>query len=344
MGDDLDPRGIIYMTDLLPLALGTECSLDDHDDEDLLQAAWSSFGAVQRQELCQQLVSDRNAGSRTAYIDFKAAVRSKTSAQSKIRTQKAIKKPKQMQMQYRSLPYPTDLTRCSPFFPVPYVRRSEQAKILPYLNDWPLAKNSWGVLTYKGPTLTTAHEDLLVALLALVNTHEGDDPCTYSGSMRELLVAAGSKRPNGLEYDDAFDQLADLAGAVVSVLNTKGKRIAFSSLITGGRREEDNFRISLNPEFARAHKEGQISYQDLRLRGQIRSLVGKALYRFMAGQSGVWKGGAAVLSGALNIECDKAGRRKLRVAIEELVSLQILKKGSGLDGKTVVLIPGKSTK
>lgn len=317
------------------------------DDIDALQDYWASLSPEDKQTYLFLLEGGDYAG----LFQMLRINRDLKNAPGPTATTEKKRKPKQAPVQATlNIPYPRDMTRCSPFFPVPYVRSKDQAKVLPYLNDWPLASNAWGTLTYKGPTLTTAHEDIMVALLSLVQepakrsevVEGGSEAYAYRGSLRELLVATGCKQPNGQEYEDAFDQLADLAGAVVSVLNTKGRRTAFSSLISGGKRDDERFEVIINPEFLRAYREGDISFQSLQLRSSIRSLIGRALYRFVAGQSEVWKGSIQKLAGALNVQLDKVARRKIRGALAELIELKVLGKGSGVTGDIVVLVQGKA--
>lgn len=319
------------------------------DDIDILVEYWDSLEPEEKQDYIFLLEGKDFAGL-FAMLRINRDLK-KTCCPTATEKKKCKSKQPPVQISL-NIPYPRDMTRCSPFFPVPYVRRKDQAKVLPYLNDWPLTSNAWGTLTYKGPTLTTAHEDILVALLSLVQdpakrsekVEGGRVAYAYCGSLRELLVATGCKQPNGQEYEDAFDQLSDLGGAVVSVLNTKGRRIAFSSLISGGKRDDERFEVTINPEFLRAYRDGDISYQSLQLRSRIRSLVGRALYRFVVGQSGIWKGSLKKLAGALNVQLDKEARRKIRGAIAELIELKVLAKGSGVSGDTVVLAQGKAVR
>ncbi|MBC8018790.1 MAG: hypothetical protein H7X83_09760 [Verrucomicrobia bacterium] len=247
-------------------------------------------------------------------------------------------------------PMPTELTRCSPFFP--FTPKSPQK--ITFAEDIVISKNSWGTITYRGPRLTTSHEDLLLVTLAEVAdknkrqdyTHEGLSTYTYTGSLRELLVAKGNKNPNSNDYEAALEYFKDMTGAVVSLLDSKGRTKAFSAMIIGGKRLGDgSFSVIVNPYFAEAVVARQVTWSDIRLRMSIRSPYGKAVYRFISGHRCNWRGSLALLCQSLNTPKTwkhHEQREKLSPAIRELIKLGILARDSRINGNTVTLSKGKN--
>ena len=262
-------------------------------------------------------------------------------------TAKRGRKPSQLPV---LAPMPTELTRCSPFFP--FTPKSPQK--ITFAEDIVISKNSWGTITYRGPRLTTSHEDLLLVTLAEVAdknkrqdyTHEGLSTYTYTGSLRELLVAKGNKNPNSNDYEAALEYFKDMTGAVVSLLDSKGRTKAFSAMIIGGKRLGDGtFSVIVNPYFAEAVVARQVTWSDIRLRMSIRSPYGKAVYRFISGHTNNWRGSLALLCQALNTPKTwkhHEQREKLSPAIRELIKLGILARDSRINGNTVTLSKGKN--
>lgn len=259
--------------------------------------------------------------------------------------QKAGRKPSQLAL---LAPYPTELTRCSPFFP----STPKDQKVY-YPENIMLADNAWGTVTYRGPRLSTSHEDLLLVVLAAIadhgkrreDQHDGLKTYTYVGSLRELLVARGNKNPNSRDYDAAFEMFEDMAGAVVSVRSRQGAGRGFASLIIGGKRTEDgSFSVTVNPYFAEMYSARRVTWSDVRIRMQIRSPYGKAVYRFISGHSSSWAGNLITLAQSINMPTDVTPsvlRERLIPAINELISHGILGKGSAIAGTRVVLQRGK---
>ena len=262
-------------------------------------------------------------------------------------TAKRGRKPSQLPV---LAPMPTELTRCSPFFP--YILKGRQK--VTFTEDIVISENSWGTITYRGPRLTTSHEDLLLVTLAEVadknkrpdSAHEGLSTYTYTGSLRELLVAKGNKNPNSNDYEAALEYFKDMTGAVVSLHNSQGRTTAFSSMIIGAKRQDDgSFAVIVNPYFAEAVAAKHVTWSDIRLRMSIRSSYGKAVYRFISGHRNNWHGSLALLCQALNTP--KAWkshdqREKLSPAIRELIKLGILAKDSRINGQNVTLSKAKT--
>jgi hypothetical protein len=137
-----------------------------------------------------------------------------------------------------------------------------------YLDKSPIVRTGWGLLTYRGPMLTEEHTDLLFTLLLLAARRQGGLPdeggsktFVYSGSMRELLIAAGHLQPNAEQYDVAFDLLSDMVCAVISHW-VDGKRVSFSKMIFSGEFDgEEGFTVHIGAEFMKAYQDGHITRQ-----------------------------------------------------------------------------------
>ena len=155
--------------------------------------------------------------------------------------------------------YPTDLTRCSPFFPLNQRVLGERK----YMNKYLITAANWGKIEYSGPQLTTFEEDSLLAVLALLNgqsperevsyvltqadadgkpvsdvvSQEGysallaSDPgqaprrktYTYRGPILPLLRLLGYKQPGKREYARLINSLELLKAANVKISITGGK-------------------------------------------------------------------------------------------------------------------------
>lgn len=252
-------------------------------------------------------------------------------------------------------PLPTELTRCSPFFP--YSPKDKKNKKKVFAEDFVLATHSWGSVTYRGPRLSTSHEDLLLVTLAAVSDlnkrrdvvlADGRSTYSYCGPLREILRAKGNSHPNSEDYDNAFDLYRDMAGAVLSIVDSKGRLKMFSSMIVGGARMRDNqFYVEVNPVFAESMMQKRVTWYDVQLRMRIKSSYGKSIYRFISGHRAGWSGQLSLLSKTINLPVEwtnSDARERLNPALKELVSLHILGKDSFIAGTKVVLVKGKALK
>ena len=61
--------------------------------------------------------------------------------------------------------FPTDMTRCSPFFPM----RNNELGERRFLENYRITSANWGEILYLGPQLSTYEEDALLALLAVLD-------------------------------------------------------------------------------------------------------------------------------------------------------------------------------
>ena len=92
-------------------------------------------------------------------------------------------------------PVPTDMCRVSPFFPL----RQHDMKERPFVRGMVITSNSWGEIKYTGPKLSTYEEDVLLAVLALLdgkkNRHveqvKGKSTYSYRGPLLPVLRLMG---------------------------------------------------------------------------------------------------------------------------------------------------------
>jgi hypothetical protein len=62
-------------------------------------------------------------------------------------------------------PMPTDMCRVSPFFPMARQKLGDR----PFIRDMVITSSSWGEIKYTGPKLSTYEEDVLMALLSILD-------------------------------------------------------------------------------------------------------------------------------------------------------------------------------
>lgn len=156
--------------------------------------------------------------------------------------------------------FPTDMTRCSPFFPLNPKELGERR----YLKNSLITSANWGELRYSGPQLSTYEEDALLALLVVLEkqsryriisyAHEaetyydrttsffepeltveeciGDLPFpeiarktfTYKGPVLPIIrILYGNKTPNSGYYRRLIDSLRLMMSSVVEMSLSNGK-------------------------------------------------------------------------------------------------------------------------
>lgn len=239
--------------------------------------------------------------------------------------------------------YPIDLCRISPFSPVN--RRFAGKK--QYIHNVLVAKTAWGEITYSGLALTTYEEDVLIALIAVMESsreeteHEGKKAYRYHGPMLPILKALGYKSFGKEAYRHIFDSLRVLSTATMELKVKKSFLISplVYGLQWGGETKE--ISVALNPYFYEVFQLKFYSLIEIEKRMSIGSPIGKALYRFMVSQRDGWKGFYMILAKALNLDIQRPKyriREDIRNAVRLLISRKILSKRSCLDDETVTLI------
>ena len=271
--------------------------------------------------------------------------------------------------------YPTDMTRCSPFFPM-NVRNLGKRD---FLQNFVITSSGWGEILYTGPRLSTYEEDVLMVLLAIVETQnehkeitdsEGRKTYTYRGPALPLLRLLGHEKPGKNEYRRLMHSLELMTVAGVKICISGGKtkkgkqrepkRTSMSSLLSNASWNEEKKELSatVNQFFYETHIAGTVTLYDVLKRIEINGVIAKSLYRFVQShrKNPVFKGHYLTLADALNMDRDqpgKATRRQLKTAISELIRHGILTNKSKFIAQDIVILdraegslpaPKKSTK
>lgn len=258
--------------------------------------------------------------------------------------------------------YPTDMTRCSPFFPINKKNLGKRED----LKNFIITSTSWGKITYTGPKLSTYEEDaLIVVLAALNNIHQyrkttetnGYKTYTYKGPALPLLrLLSGTKRtPSKKDYIRLISSLKLLVSAIVTLSLSSGKtktgkkkeprEIDITNMLTHVRwnEEKKELSVTVNPFFYESYLAKTVTSLDVKIRSELKSPVTKALYRFVQSHSKhtVFKGHFLTLAEVLNMDrCQPSFeiRRTLKRAISELTSKSVLTKKSEFIDKDIVLL------
>jgi len=263
--------------------------------------------------------------------------------------------------------FPTPMCRVSVIHPIN--RNSLHRR--PYLQECPIVSNSWGSLTYTGPLLSTYDEDVLFAILALVEhqsfnrevvTIGGRKTYKYTGKVSDIFTLYGRARC-GENYAATLRSLKRLTTAVVGRIEVCGRstrgtqkvrKDTLTNLLFPAGPLEGSRKISciFNPYFYDAMRTQNVTCIDVAFRSQINSLIGKSLYRFcQSHKSRVWCGDWRLLIDVLNINREKRGggprlmsqiRRLIVRAVDELVDKGYFdKQGTGFipskGGKQLIL-------
>ncbi len=149
--------------------------------------------------------------------------------------------------------FPTDMTRCSPFFPM----NPKELGHREYLEDFIITSANWGEIKYTGPKLSTYEEDVLMVLLAILEQQSpykkqtyayegatkynefgsydselhvyGEDlpgarkTLTYKGPILPLLRLLGIERPGQTNYKRLLAALKRLTVAGIELSIATGK-------------------------------------------------------------------------------------------------------------------------
>lgn len=252
---------------------------------------------------------------------------------------------------------PNQICRVSPFFPL---ERKETGR-RNYLEEEIIIQNAWGRIVFMGPRLSTYEEDVLLAILAIINDPEkrkmgkfGDiDTYVYSGSLLPILKLAGFSRCKE-SYKRVRRACKLLMGSFLTLETYKyenGVRKISSTTMTNMvmfyREENSEYTIAINPFFYNLYIRGNFALLDVERRNKIKSCIGKSLYRFAISQQHSWRGHFITLAEALNINPDIPPfkkRERIKGVIKELVKLKILSEKSRIDGDVVFIERHISTK
>lgn len=248
--------------------------------------------------------------------------------------------------------FPTDMTRCSPFFPMNVKELGHRE----FLRDFLITSANWGEIRYTGPQLSTYEEDALMALLVVLDDVsqykqtsevEGRKTYIYKGPALPLLrILYGKRTPSKKDYIRLIDtlKLMTVAGVELSIATGKtksGKRRApritqMSAMLAGVHWDDKKKELiaTVNPFFYETYMSGRVTLIDVAKRMSLKGSIAKALYRFVQSQrqNPVFVGHFLTLADALNMDREQPAwkvRQLLKTAINELIRQSVLMKKSG---------------
>ena len=262
-------------------------------------------------------------------------------------------RPPQEQARLPFAPLPSEMARCSPFFPLD--KKSLGSR--PLLEDFVITRGPWGEIIFTGQKLSTYEESALLAVLALIDGQreketeqvEGGQANSYSGPILPILKLMGLSDGKA-NYSRLFSSLELLQGCKVK-LSIKGKVRSIGSLVQyveydPGTRED--VKIVLNPYFRETFSTGRVALLDVIKRAKLSGEVSKALFRFIESHRGcTWEGHLLTLAAALNLDLEQPGfklREQIKKAIAALVKGCVVGRSSGVRGDIVSLKPPTTAK
>lgn len=269
----------------------------------------------------------------------------------------------------KNVPVPTDVARCSFFFPL----RNRDLEPRIYLENVPISFGHWGQACLSGPQMSTQDEDVLLALIAVMlecpeyvrtdiradeegRTFGADeklqdgrdyyaslpDTFTYNGPILPIARKLGYERPNKKDYARIIRSLKLLAGCVIEEFEVADgkrgfRRVKLKHLLEKAEWDlvEQRLFVCLSPLLFRAmiaDRGVKISLIDIQKRFVLRGEIAKALHRFLSSHSGSLLCHFSKLAEAINMDTGQPTfkqRQLLRTAIKELVEHGILAKDSG---------------
>lgn len=246
-------------------------------------------------------------------------------------------------------PFPTELTRCSPFFPL----STQDMKERKYIEDLVIADHSWGQIRFTGQKLSVYEEDLLMVLLAAIHERglRSIAKYTYADSMTHLLNLKGIQNPGQNHREEAYASLKRMASATfeldTSPRSGQGKKRGGKTIVNNiianlsYDRKAGILIVTVNPYFYEMFCQGEVTWLDIRIRMRLKSPVAKALHRFvMSHQKDFWTGPVVTLAEALNLDLALPKikiRERLKKAIADLIAVVVLRPTSGIQTNTATL-------
>lgn len=254
--------------------------------------------------------------------------------------------------------FPTDMTRCSPFFPM----NPKELGHREFLRDFVITSANWGEIKYTGPKLSTYEEDVLLVLLAVLDGQSQHRQIehiieiadgkvterksyTYKGPAWPLLRLLGYKKPGKDAYKRLISalELMGVAGVKLCISDGKAKggkkrspRITQLATMLVCVRWDDKEKVltaTVNPFFYETYMAGTVTLLDVAKRVGLKGNISKALYRFIQShrKNPVFVGHFLTLADALNMDREQPAkeiRRQLKAAILELIRHGVLTKKS----------------
>lgn len=254
--------------------------------------------------------------------------------------------------------FPTEMTRCSPFFPL----NPKELAHREYLRNFVITSANWGEITYTGPQLSIYEEDALMVLIAMLEQVsqnrkltevKGRKTYSYKGPALPLLRLLGYKRPNKKDYLRFFDALKSMLGAVIELNISAGKTKSgrkrapcFFQIVNMlsdifWDEEKKELSVTINPFFYETYITGRVTFIEVSKRMNLKGSIAKALYRFVQShrQNPVFVGHFLTLADSLNLDRGQPGfktRQNLKRAINELVRHGVLQKKSGFVDQDII--------
>ncbi len=241
-------------------------------------------------------------------------------------------------------PMPTDLCRISPFFPMNRHHLKERF----FIEEMILMKSAWGEIQFYGPKLSTYEEDVLMAILALLDTtgrRDGTGVYTYKRSFYPLLKLLKGPKPNRSEYKRVYRALKLLSVSgfnLVMFRDNKTHTERLSNILTYAEwnHETKELTITLNPYFHAIYVNGNFTLIDMEQRMRLKSPVAKALHRFiLSHRDNSWQGHFLTLAASLNLNLEQPPfhiRESLRDALAQLIKEGILSRESRFVSRDII--------
>lgn len=247
--------------------------------------------------------------------------------------------PKGEQVKILFCPFPTDICRVSPFFPM----AKQEMKKREFLEDLVITQNSWGEIKFTGKKLSIYEEDALVALIAYFDNTRVKDAYIYCGHVLPILQIMGYEKPGADEYKRLEEAFKLMTGAVFN-LRIKGEVRTSDNIISKFSIDEKTkkWTIAINPYFYEQYLRKSVTLLDVMQRRKLRKQAAKAIYRFMSSQRNTkWQGHFMNVVNSINLNSNlppKELRRQITRAVDELKSHNFLTQDSKLNGDTLTLI------
>jgi hypothetical protein len=248
--------------------------------------------------------------------------------------------PPLQQMWAPCAPMPSDMCRVSPFFPM----SKNEMKVREYVRDVIITKSSWGEIRYTGPRLSIYEEDVLLAVLSLID--EGAPSSHYRGALLPVLKRMGYQKAGGSDYKKVLDALKLLIANNIELIvsrqkGKKPKRIFNTNIISAGGwdDEKQELFIAVNPHFIELYAKSGITHLDVDQRIRLRSPIARSLFRFVMSQNSLQPMHFLTLGAALNLNMELPPRKirdRIKRAIGELIKIEILSDDSGFHGRDIV--------
>ena len=256
-------------------------------------------------------------------------------------------------------PMPTEMCRVSPFFPL----GQKQMKERPFIRDTIITSNSWGEIKYTGPKLSTYEEDVLLAVLILLDGEknrffdkvDGRPTYTYRGPLLPVVRLLGCTRKSygQRDYTRVIDALHLMTEASVALTvhgrTARGKQkertINITNMLVRAKwdKKRKKLTVTVNPYFYEMYANGPLTLIDVAGRAKLKSPVAKALLRFVQSH---WQQEQKpthflTLAKALNLNLEQPPqeiRRLFKRAITELINRELLTDQSGVRGDYTKLV------